>query len=105
MLCLRGIRFDDIPDEDGKGWSVGQKWKNEEKVTNNWKHLMTKPYNLMEKYHKNLLQEFGIIGKDKYGRSIFECKKKKEEFQYQNFITAYRNKKPMDWKELREQFG
>ena len=105
LLCLRGIRFTDIPDKDGEGWSVGKKWENEEKVTNNWKHLMTKPYNLMSKYHKSLLEEFGIIGEDEDGIYVFECKKKQKEFKYENFVLAYSNKKPMNGKELREQFG
>ena len=97
MNCLRGIRFPDIPDIEGK-WSTSLRddswrWKNEEKVTKSWKHLITKPFSLLAKYHKDLIEEFGIIGEDKHGLFIFSSQEKRSEYKFENFLSAYEMQK------------
>ena len=97
LNCLRGICFPDIPDKerywghflDDDCW----RWKNEEKVTKSWKHLKTKPYSLLAKYHKDLLEKFGIIGEDKYGLFIWSSEEKMSEYKFQNFSNAYEKQK------------
>ena len=73
LLCLRGVRIAGIQDMESKcclSWWWRQ--KNEQKVANSWKHLMTKSYNILAKYHKELLEEFGITGGDENGHMVFE---------------------------------
>ena len=57
--CFRGIRLPAISDdwESRCGWSESQRSENKEKVIKSWKHLSTKPYSLLEKYHKDYLEE------------------------------------------------
>ena len=40
---------------------------------------MTKSYNILAKYHKDLLVEFGITGEDENGHMIFKSEKKQSE--------------------------
>ena len=58
----------------------------------------------MAKYHKSLLEEFGIIGEDKNGHRIFECEKKKKEFKHGKFVNAYKRKKINELKIKKYQF-
>ena len=62
---LRGIRFPDIDDvESVLTLSDIQRQENEEKYINSWKHLTTKPYRLLERYHNNYLQDHGLTSED-----------------------------------------
>ena len=66
-LCLRGIRYmnkdDDsifIPDwESTCKWTEAERRENEEKVVKSWKYFTSKPYHLLEKYHKSIADELG----------------------------------------------
>ena len=44
---------------------------------------------MLAKYHKSLLEEFGIIGEDKNGFFIWSCERKMREFKFENFFSAY----------------
>ena len=77
-LCLRGIRYMNkfewgsknedsifIPDwESTCKWTEAERRENEEKVVKSWKYFTTKPYHLLEKYHKNIAKELGRSSKE-----------------------------------------
>ena len=77
-LCLRGIRYmtkfewnsknEDsifIPDwESTCKWTEAERKENEEKVVKSWKYFTSKPYHLLEKYHKNIANELGRSSKE-----------------------------------------
>ena len=66
-LCLRGIRYMNkdedsifIPDwESTCKWTEAERRENEEKVVKSWKYFTSKPYHLLEKYHKSIAEELG----------------------------------------------
>ena len=63
--CLKGIRFPDITHSSWSNlWNKERRKKEEETVIRKWKHLTTKPYNLLARYHKNFLEENDIEDED-----------------------------------------
>ena len=59
--CLEAISFPDISHASFNSvYSKKRRKEKEEDVIRNWKHLTTKPFNLLEKYHRNFLEENGI---------------------------------------------
>ena len=43
-----------------------QRRDNEEKVIKSWKYLLSKPYNLLARYHKSFLEEVGITSEEEW---------------------------------------
>ena len=62
---LKGISF---PDIYHSSWDIRftceQRKKKEENVIKNWKHLKTKPFDLLTKYHKKFLKKNDITSKE-----------------------------------------
>lgn len=60
--CLKAITFTDTKDKIGWNWlwNSQERKKKEENVIRNWKHLSSKPYNLLTKYHQKFLDENNI---------------------------------------------
>ena len=78
---------------ESKCWySEYRRQKDAEKWANSWKHLNSKPYSLLAKYHKSLLEEFGLIGEDEDG-FLFESEKRETDFCFESFFNKYQNKK------------
>ena len=59
--CLEAISFPDISHSSSNFmYNSQQKKKKEENVMKNWKHLTTKPFGLLQKYHQKFLEENDI---------------------------------------------
>ena len=67
LICLRGIRFPNIMDMESESTlTESQRRDNEEKVIKSWKYLLSKPYNLLARYHKSFLEEVGITSEEEW---------------------------------------
>ena len=69
---LVAVSFPDIQDESGWdfSWSAKLKKTNEEKMIRSWKHLSTKPYHSLTRYHKKFLEKNDISSEEDMERKF-----------------------------------